>query len=46
MVLDEDLRRALGRNGKRYALTEFSWSSVLDRLVLQIDAAAGKRGLA
>jgi len=40
LVLDEPLRRALGENGKRYALTEFSWSSVLDRLVRQIDAAA------
>ena len=29
-----------GQNGKRYALTEFSWESVLDRLVRQIDAAA------
>ena len=42
MVLDEGLRRALGRNGKRYALTEFSWESVLDRLIRQIDVAAGK----
>ena len=39
-VLDERLRRSLGRNGRRYALTEFSWTSVLDRLVTQIDAAA------
>lgn len=44
LVLDEDLRKALGRNGKRYALGEFSWESVLDRLVRQIDAAAEKRG--
>ena len=42
MVLDEGLRRALGRNGKRYALNEFSWESVLDRLIRQIDIAAGK----
>ncbi|MBP6702069.1 MAG: glycosyltransferase family 4 protein [Vicinamibacteria bacterium] len=40
LVLDEPLRRALGRNGERYALTEFSWESVLDRLVRQIDAAS------
>ena len=40
LVLNENLRRALGANGKRYALTEFSWESVLDRLVRQIDAAA------
>ncbi len=40
LVLDERLRRALGENGKRYALTQFSWNSVLDRLVKQIDAAA------
>ena len=39
MVLDEKLRRAMGRNGKRYALTEFSWDRVLERLVRQIDAA-------
>lgn len=39
-VLDEPLRRALGNNGRRYALTEFSWARVLDRLVRQIDAAA------
>ncbi len=44
LVLDEELRKALGRNGKRYALGEFSWESVLDRLVRQIDAAAEKRG--
>jgi len=43
-VLDEDLRKALGRNGRRYALGEFSWERVLDRLVRQIDAAAEKRG--
>jgi len=42
MVLNEGLRRALGENGRRYALTEFSWESVLDRLVRQIDAAAAK----
>lgn len=40
LVLDEPLRRALGNNGRRYALTEFSWDRVLDRLVRQIDAAA------
>jgi glycosyltransferase involved in cell wall biosynthesis len=40
LTLDEPLRRALGAQGKRYALTEFSWSSVLDRLIRQIDAAA------
>ena len=40
LVLDERLRRALGENGKRYALTRFSWTSVLDRLVKQIDVAA------
>jgi glycosyltransferase involved in cell wall biosynthesis len=40
MVLDEPLRRALGENGKRYALTEFSWESVLDRLIGQVDAAS------
>ena len=40
LVLDEKLRLALGANGKRYALTQFSWPSVLDRLVKQIDAAA------
>lgn len=39
LVLDESLRRNLGRNGERYALTEFSWDKVLDRLVRQIDAA-------
>ncbi|MEO8499893.1 MAG: glycosyltransferase family 4 protein [Vicinamibacteria bacterium] len=38
-VLDEALRRALGANGKRYALTEFSWDRVLERLTRQIDAA-------
>lgn len=42
MVLNEGLRRALGENGRRYALTEFSWDSVLDRLIRQIDVAAGK----
>lgn len=40
LVLNEKLRRALGANGSRYALTEFSWPSVLDRLVKQIDVAA------
>jgi glycosyltransferase involved in cell wall biosynthesis len=40
LVLDERLRRALGANGRRYALREFSWDRVLDRLVGQIDAAA------
>ena len=40
LVLGEKLRRALGANGRRYALTQFSWPSVLDRLVKQIDAAA------
>lgn len=40
LVLDEPLRRALGRNGQRYALSEFSWDKVLDRLIAQIDAAA------
>lgn len=40
MVLDAPLRRALGENGRRYALNEFSWEKVLDRLVAQIDAAA------
>jgi glycosyltransferase involved in cell wall biosynthesis len=39
LVLDERLRRVLGRRGRLYALTEFSWESVLDRLVGQIDAA-------
>ena len=39
LVLDETLRRGLGANGKRYALTEFSWDRVLDRLVRQISAA-------
>jgi glycosyltransferase involved in cell wall biosynthesis len=38
-VLDEPLRRSLGHNGRGYALTEFSWDRVLDRLVRQIDAA-------
>ena len=42
-VLNERLRRALGASGKRYALTQFSWDSVLDRLVKQIDAAAGRK---
>lgn len=37
MVLDEPLRRALGQNGRRYALTQFGWDSVLDRLIRQID---------
>jgi glycosyltransferase involved in cell wall biosynthesis len=40
LVLNEELRRALGAKGRRYALTRFSWDSVLDRLVGQIDAAA------
>lgn len=40
LVLDEPLRRLLGESGRRYALTEFSWERVLDRLVRQIDAAA------
>lgn len=40
LVMNEPLRRTLGSNGKRYALTQFSWDSVLDRLVRQIDAAA------
>jgi glycosyltransferase involved in cell wall biosynthesis len=40
LVLDEPLRRRLGANGRTYALTQFSWSSVLDRLIRQIDAAA------
>ena len=43
LVLNERLRRALGRNGRRYALTQFGWDSVLDRLVGQIDAAASPR---
>ena len=42
LVLDERLRRTLGANGKRYALSEFSWTSVLHRLVKQIDAAAAR----
>ncbi len=41
LVLNEPLRRALGANGKRYALTEFSWDRVLNRLVGQIDVTAG-----
>jgi glycosyltransferase involved in cell wall biosynthesis len=41
-VLDEGLRRELGESAKRYALTEFSWSSVLDRLIRQIDAVASR----
>lgn len=40
MVLDESLRRSLGANGRRYALSEFSWDRVLDRLVKQIDVAS------
>ena len=40
LVLDEPLRRALGASGRRYALTQFAWDPVLDRLVRQIDAAA------
>lgn len=43
MILDAPLRRALGENGRRYALNEFSWEKVLDRLVAQIDAAASPR---
>jgi glycosyltransferase involved in cell wall biosynthesis len=43
LVRDEGLRRALGAQGRRYALSEFSWETVLDRLVRQIDVAAGKR---
>lgn len=43
MVLDAPLRRALGENGRRYALNEFSWDKVLDRLVAQIDVAASPR---
>ena len=39
MVLDESLRRGLGANGRRYAVTEFSWDRVLERLIRQIDAA-------
>ena len=38
-VLREDLRNALGKRGRTYALGEFSWDRVLDRLVRQIDAA-------
>jgi glycosyltransferase involved in cell wall biosynthesis len=41
LVLDEPLRRAMGEAGRSYALTRFSWDRVLDRLVRQIDAAAG-----
>jgi len=40
LVLDEPLRRKLGANGRRYALNQFSWSNVLDRLMGQIEAAA------
>ncbi len=40
LVRNEPMRRALGRNGLRYALTGFSWESVLERLVRQIDIAA------
>lgn len=40
LVLDERLRVALGRNGRLYALSQFSWESVLERLIGQIDAAA------
>ena len=39
-ILDEPLRRSLGNNGRRYALSEFSWERVLERLIRQIDAAA------
>jgi glycosyltransferase involved in cell wall biosynthesis len=42
LVMEETLRRALGASGKRYALTQFSWDRVLDRLIGQIDAAAAK----
>lgn len=38
LVIDGPLQRRLGENGKRYALTQFSWDSVLDRLIGQIDA--------
>lgn len=40
LVLNPGLQRSLGANGRRYALSEFSWESVLDRLVGQINAAA------
>lgn len=40
MVLDDRLRRRLGGNAMRYALGDFSWDRVLDRLIGQIDAAA------
>ena len=40
LVLRDDLRRALGERGRRYALTEFSWDRVLDRLIRQIDAVS------
>ncbi len=43
MVLDAPLCRALGEKGRRYALNEFSWEKVLDRLVAQIDVAASPR---
>mgnify|MGYP000134068607 CR=1 FL=1 len=40
LVLDEGLRRALGANGARYALSQFAWPAVLDRLIAQIDSVA------
>lgn len=40
-VLREEVRRALGERGRTYALTQFSWERVLDRLVRQIDAVTG-----
>ncbi len=43
LVLNEKQRRALGSSGRRYALTQFSWDQVLDRLIVQIDAAARVR---
>ena len=42
LVLNEPVRRALGRNGRDYAHSEFSWEKVLDRLVAQIDAARNR----
>ena len=42
LVLNELLRKRLGQNGIRYALGEFSWSRVLDRLVRQIDVVSGR----
>jgi len=41
-VLNEGLRRTLGANGRKYALTEFSWDRVLERLIRQIDRVAGR----